>query len=1295
MNAINQTTIKFRKLAGILLSLITFISIVDQAQARSDRVRRIVGGQKAEHATYPWMFSIQTSSNKRLTHCGATLVSPQFLMTAAHCVSPKERYEEIYEVTIDKVPGSLTSSTPWIEKWIVHPKYQKKDNYEYDLALLRLSHPVQGVTPVNLPASQPTTNVLAQAIGWGATQPDKTLPSSHLLHISLPLRPLKECRSPDEKAPELTDNMICAGAYQDGTSICDGDSGGPLFLNNPDGSVTQIGITSFTFSSKGSPPDKACGNALYPGIFTNIWSLKSFITEQTLQWQPGINPHQYRHENNSRSRTFYISESNTLKIEIKGNLKKNRGFLSLHDESGYELRRFSGNLDKKLYLPTSRITAKLEWEKGVNAEDLHIQVQVSDATADLSRDKRHQIRHPGSLETDFSGEHPVVKWDMGTYSSNETRTSPQMGIDQASRLLVHIKTSLHKKDTLMILDATGNEIKAFNGEVNEWLAVSDNRIFAKLMTGETPPDHPSHENTVTVQPCDDCEHDNISTWYMPAQMRDPTGSPTLSVPDAKGLKVHISGHTSSTKDALILYDSTSSQLMQLSGKLDETFLVEGDRIFARYLPDDHFQWAFNNDQFLKAPRSEAGIRVSITPLTESPGTKGTSLKEEASKVTWNSGDFDNDQTRLSPTLSIPGARSLRVNLKGELTDADQVTLKDFKGRDLPTMTGRIRQEFVITGASLQASLASGKAPARRGHEYHIINSWRHRHHHQKTTRYLNIEITDNLDAETPARTWFALSGASGETLQSPDLLASEAESLKVSVHGQELESGDTLSVFDSTGFEARRYTGRTTEDFHVHGNQITARLTKHSPDTLSFLMISILPVSSIDQHPNGYFVSEPAKTVWNSGPYGKNEQRTSPELVVASASFMKCSVTGALTNAGDTLDLIDPEYPEQPLQRIKGSGFINECLILPVNRLLARLKTDAEGGPGAITVTVRPQEPDSSGLIRFPEDVQDNRLEKPLYLTLYNAAELTVQQLEVKDTAVFVAMKQDVSLDPEDNTGVYYGIQGNQVVYVPNLNDDKELTRRFTVSASAWKHSQPFLASQQTLEIPGAPALKVVTTGITRAKASFLLILDSEHLPVRRISGHLEDEFIVQGDRITVKPDADSNSHFFTQIEPAPRGEVESTSLPQFHRSDDGNDILWQSGTYGNHEDRTSPPLGIHSEEPMMRVTVSGELETGKDYLYLYSLQRSVPELELTGSLHMNATFPAGNLTARLVSDGYNTSSGITIQVHGFTPEPPEKPVIAEEPVTVTVTQSSAATKTAYHALTVISAVLAVLLAGG
>jgi trypsin len=61
--------------------------------------------------------------------------------------------------------------------------------------------------------------------------------------------------------------MICAGVTGGGKNVCHGDSGGPLVVGG-----TLVGIVSWGIG---------CTEAGYPVVYSNVATLKSFVTNVT------------------------------------------------------------------------------------------------------------------------------------------------------------------------------------------------------------------------------------------------------------------------------------------------------------------------------------------------------------------------------------------------------------------------------------------------------------------------------------------------------------------------------------------------------------------------------------------------------------------------------------------------------------------------------------------------------------------------------------------------------------------------------------------------------------------------------------------------------------------------------------------------------------------------------------------------------------------------------------------------------------------------------------------------------
>jgi secreted trypsin-like serine protease len=216
--------------------------------------------------------------------CGGTLIAPNVLLTAAHCVT--------YSNSTTKVPVDQFSvffcrdlnncdynsrGREVIQSW-VHPSYNAT-SIRYDLALLRLSGPAPGdVTPIPvLPASSTLTNADIGAaitfIGYGLTDGSNENSSSTvrriytgsiagLCHSSNP------CTISQWSGTYAAPWTIWTNQNSGGT--CQGDSGGPGLVTR--NNVKYVaGITSYGYSE--------CEG---PGVYTEASNyesqINSFIT---------------------------------------------------------------------------------------------------------------------------------------------------------------------------------------------------------------------------------------------------------------------------------------------------------------------------------------------------------------------------------------------------------------------------------------------------------------------------------------------------------------------------------------------------------------------------------------------------------------------------------------------------------------------------------------------------------------------------------------------------------------------------------------------------------------------------------------------------------------------------------------------------------------------------------------------------------------------------------------------------------------------------------------------------------
>ncbi|XP_058453607.1 transmembrane protease serine 9-like [Malaya genurostris] len=245
----------------------------------------IVHGQETAPGDWPWHVALYHRKARSIDYaCGGTIISEQFVLTAAHCVMNKANGFQLSPNRVFVRMGihDLEQFDPKSAQHHEVGKIHKFANYSRlidDIALLELSTIIrfnEYVQPACVNLEPNITGVYGTVVGWGLTEDDETAPV--LKRAEMPVIDPLTCLKSDRVlfGQTLHEGLFCAG-YTNGTSVCNGDSGGGLFIRRANTWFVS-GIVSFSQIRAGGT--NYCYTKGY-GAFTRVERYLAWIREIT------------------------------------------------------------------------------------------------------------------------------------------------------------------------------------------------------------------------------------------------------------------------------------------------------------------------------------------------------------------------------------------------------------------------------------------------------------------------------------------------------------------------------------------------------------------------------------------------------------------------------------------------------------------------------------------------------------------------------------------------------------------------------------------------------------------------------------------------------------------------------------------------------------------------------------------------------------------------------------------------------------------------------------------------------
>jgi endonuclease G len=226
----------------------------------------IVGGETVPAGRWPDTVAVLGTSGS----CTGTLIAPDLVLTAGHCSNINPVRVVANTTDYAQAQGIKVNVT----RTTAYPNWQTM----YDVAVIELASPISGIEPRKLATSctfkaSVKSNVNVHLVGFGATNTEGTQANTQLREaMTAVIDPTCAASGMGCKPNVAPGGEFIAGGGGTADS-CFGDSGGPVYLDTPNGAVL-IGAVSRGVDGASTP----CGGG---GIYVRTDKIIDWIESTT------------------------------------------------------------------------------------------------------------------------------------------------------------------------------------------------------------------------------------------------------------------------------------------------------------------------------------------------------------------------------------------------------------------------------------------------------------------------------------------------------------------------------------------------------------------------------------------------------------------------------------------------------------------------------------------------------------------------------------------------------------------------------------------------------------------------------------------------------------------------------------------------------------------------------------------------------------------------------------------------------------------------------------------------------